>query len=724
SRGLSRFLITEITIVDGAFFAKGEPLSETNDLDAETNQVLLKGLKQLSGEILDLIPADTRELKKLVAGIDDIRLLADMAAQNIEMPIPDRQELLEIQSIRTRVLKVFDLLQKRREILRVESDVRTRLSDRMGKLQREALLREQMKSIQEELGESMGEGDASTENPSGSGGTLKDLERKLKDAGMSAETQKLALDELSRLRSLPAQSPETHVIRNYLDLLAGLPWKKVPAPEIDIDGARTILDADHYGLEKVKKRVIEHLSVLKLKKNKRGSILLLVGPPGVGKTSLGESIAKALSRKFVRVSLGGVRDDAEIRGHRRTYVGAMPGRIISAIKRSGERNSVFMLDEIDKLGRGFSGDPASALLEVLDPEQNSTFHDHYLDVPFDLSDIFFIATANSLESVPSPLLDRMEIIELTGYTSAEKLHIAKNHLLPKQLLEHGITPETLRVDDDALLRLIVAYTREAGVRDLERKLAALCRASAVDVVARKETTFEPIRVDIAKVESILGPERFSPEVAERIAPPGVVTGLAWTPHGGEILFIESSTMPGKGATTITGQLGDVMKESAQIALTLVRSKLAGHFKGFDVKKSDLHIHVPAGGIPKDGPSAGTALTVSLASLYSGISVNPKLAMTGEITLRGVVMPVGGIKEKVMAAHRAGIERVLLPRKNQRDLRDIPEEIQTQIKIDWVDTIADVLEIALGFKPKEAPTNLGNLGVEKDGKATLIPSSLV
>ncbi|MBX9769100.1 MAG: endopeptidase La, partial [Bdellovibrionales bacterium] len=503
--------------------------------------------------------------------------------------------------------------------------------------------------------------------------------------------------ELKRLESMGPQNPESHMIRNYLDWLCSLPWA-ISAPEtIDLEQARQTLEADHYGLEKIKKRILQHLAVMKLRKGGKGSILLLVGPPGVGKTSLGQSIAKALGRKFVRASLGGVRDESEIRGHRRTYIGSLPGRILQSLKRVKENNPVFLLDEIDKLARGFQGDPASALLEVLDPEQNSTFVDHYLDVPFDLSKVFFIATANSLDTIPGPLMDRLEVIDLNGYTTNEKLHIARNHLLSKQLAEHGMEPGQIVIPDDVLLKMINHYTREAGVRELQRVIGNICRASAEKVLnlASAPGTISPVILTAADLEEILGPEKFTHEVVEKIAPPGVVTGLAWTPHGGEILFIESTMMPGTGKLILTGQLGDVMKESAQIASSLVRAKLAVTVPGMNFEKHDLHVHVPSGAIPKDGPSAGIALLTSLASLMTGRSVSPKLAMTGEITLRGAVMPVGGIKEKILAAHRAGIERVILSRKNEKDLRDVPAEVRSQMRFDFVDSASEVLGIALG-----------------------------
>lgn len=691
-RGVARFRINELKEEKEGYLqalADAWPVHARDELDSDpkTNEALLTSLKKLSEEILELLPADTEQLLELVKGIDDVIYLTHLCASNLELPLEKKQEVLETVSVKARALMLLDLMQHQKDALQVQSQIRDKLSHRMGKVQRDAILREQLKTIQAELGE--GE----------EGESRDDYRRKIEESGMPEETRKVALEELKRLESIGNASPESHVIRNYLDLLCAMPWAKSADDRIDLDGARGILDRDHYGLEKIKKRILQHLAVMKLKKTTRGSILLFVGPPGVGKTSLGQSIAKALGRKFVRGSLGGVRDDAEIRGHRRTYIGAMPGRIIQGIKRAGENNPVFMLDEIDKLSRSFSGDPASALLEVLDPEQNGSFLDHYLDVPFDLSKVVFIATANTLESIPGPLLDRMEVIDLTGYTTAEKLHIAKNHLIPKQLAEHGLSSEQLQISDEGLMRMITHHTREAGVRDLQRIIAAVCRASTEKVLASSAVL--PVRVELKDLEEILGPERYIHEVAERIAPPGVVTGLAWTPQGGEILFIEASVMPGNGKLTLTGQLGDVMKESAQIALSLVRSKLPPHLPGIDYDRRELHVHVPAGGIPKDGPSAGIALLTTVASLFSGRSVNPKLAMTGEITLRGAVMPVGGIKEKVMAAHRAGIERVILPRRNQKDLKDVPEEVKSQLKIEFVDTASDVLRLTLGIELDDA-----------------------
>ncbi len=698
-RGVARFRVLEFFERNGSSDAEADDVirieasaeiwNDVQGADEGTTRALVESLKQVTQEVLELLPADTEHLSQLVAGIDDPAYLMNLCAGNLELPVAEKQKLLEMVSIKDRALRLLELMQVQKDGLQVKSEIRDKLSHRMGKVQRDAFLREQMRTIREEL-------DDDDESKSG-----EDLRAKIESAGMPEETKKLAVSELNRLESIGNASPEAHVIRNYLDLLCALPWSRSSEEVgLDLTKARESLDRDHYGLDKVKKRIVQHLAAMKLVADSdrlqkaRGSILLFVGPPGVGKTSLGESIARALGRRFVRGSLGGVRDDAEIRGHRRTYIGAMPGRIIQGIKRAGENNPVFMLDEIDKLGRGFQGDPASALLEVLDPEQNSTFLDHYLEAPFDLSKVFFIATANSLESIPGPLLDRIEVIELSGYTTAEKLHIAKTHLIPKQLEGFGLGASEFEIADEALVRIISHYTREAGVRELSRKIAEICRASTEAVLSvRERGEKQAVRIDVAGLEEILGGERFVHEVIERIASPGLVTGLAWTPQGGEILFVEAGLMPGVGKLTLTGQLGDVMKESAQIAVSLARSRLSE----VDLAKKDLHIHVPAGAIPKDGPSAGVTMLTTVASLLTGRSVNPRLAMTGEITLRGAVTPVGGIKEKLIAAHRAGIERVLLPKRNERDMKDVPEEVKSQLKIDFVESAAEVLEAALGLK---------------------------
>lgn len=689
-RGVTRYRVNQFSMKDGYIAAAAEEWKDVMDADPSTFATMLDVMKNMSEKILQLLPNDTRLLSELVKEINDLSHLTYLTAANLDIDAKKKQEILETAGLKDRSLKVLESMQKMKDELEVQVEIRNKLGHKLGKHQRETILREQLRTIQEELGDIE------------KGEEKDDLRKKIVDAGMPEETLKVALDEFKRLESMGPNSPESHVIRNYLDLLVALPWKKNSSEseiaDLDLEKAREILDAEHYGLDKIKKRVLQHLAVMKLKKTSRGQILLLVGPPGVGKTSLGQSIAKALGRKFVRGSLGGVRDDAEIRGHRRTYIGAMPGRIIQGIKRAGENNPVFMLDEIDKLGRGFQGDPAAALLEVLDPEQNATFLDHYLDVPFDLSNVFFIATANSLDTIPGPLLDRMEIIDLSGYTTAEKLHIAKNHLIPKQWTEHGLSNDQLMISDEALLKLINSYTREAGVRDLQRKIVTLCRAMAEKVLSKDSVL--PIKIELADIEEVFGNERFMHEVANTMNPPGVATGLAWTPQGGEILFIEANLMPGKGSLILTGQLGEVMRESTQIALSLVRSRLAHVIPGFEFERKDIHVHVPAGAIPKDGPSAGITMLTTIASLLTGRSISPKLAMTGELTLRGAVMPVGGIKEKLIAAHRAGIEKVILSKRNQKDLKDVPEEVRNGLKIELVETAAEVLKIALDLDASE------------------------
>lgn len=699
-RGISRYRVVEFHEKEGHLEATAEDAPDEQDADQPTYQALLTSVKDLAQQILALLPANTEQLAELVRAVDDLGFLSHLCAANLEIEISQKQEILETKSLKARVLSLLSTMQAQKNNLQIQGEIRDKLSNKMNKVQREAILREHLKAIREELGE----GDEEAKDNA--------LLRKIEQANMPEEAKKIAMDEFKRLAQIGNQSPEAHVIRNYLDLLCAVPWSKSSTETIDIDKARVILDRDHYGLEKIKKRILQHLAVLKLRNNSKGSILLLVGPPGVGKTSLGQSIAKALGREFVRTALGGVRDDAEIRGHRRTYIGAMPGRIIQSLKRAGTNNPVFLLDEVDKLSRSFQGDPAGALLEVLDPEQNATFLDHYLDVPFDLSKVFFIATANTLETIPGPLLDRMEVIDLNGYTTPEKLHIAKQHLVPKQLEAHGLKPEQVQISDEALLRVISHYTREAGVRELQRMIGSIHRASAIKILQPDVKT--PVKVELADLDEMLGPERYMHEVAERLTPPGVVTGLAWTPQGGDILFIEAGLMPGGGQLTLTGQLGDVMKESAQIALSLVRSRLPELVPGFEYKTTDIHIHVPAGAIPKDGPSAGIAILSAIASLYSNRPISPTLAMTGEVTLRGAVMPVGGIKEKVIAAHRAGIQKILISSRNKKDLRDVPDDVRNQLKFEFVDTVSDVLKHALdldwkadGFRPLLSPKASNN-----------------
>jgi ATP-dependent Lon protease len=681
-RGLDRVRVTEFTEKRKYIEARTESFPDEVLADKKTIDALMANLKNLADDVLKLIPGDTRQLSELITAIDDANILANLCAEYIDSPIPDKQEILEMPSLRERILKLLELMQSQKEGLKLQTEIREKLSRKLGKTQREALLREQMRAIREELGED----DTS--------GIAEDYREKIEKAQMPEDAHKIAVDEAKRLESMGSQSPETHVIRNYLDLLCSMPWSTSTHDNLDLDAARKTLDVEHYGLEKIKRRIIQHLAVMKLKQGEKGSILLLVGPPGVGKTSLGHSIANALGRKFMRVSLGGVRDDSEIRGHRRTYVGAMPGRIVQGLKRAGVNNPVMLLDEIDKLGRGYTGDPAGALLEVLDPEQNSNFLDHYLDTPFDLSKVFFIATANSLETIPAPLLDRMEIVDLAGYITDEKKHIAISHLIPKQLAEHGIKEGQLTFEEAALTKLIASYTREAGVRELERKISEVMRYMTEKIVEADDGATFSVTPDL--LDDIFGPEKYVQEVAARLSSPGVVTGLAWTPLGGEILFIEARTMPGTGRLILTGSLGDVMKESAQIALSLSRSHLAVAGSGIEFDKTDIHVHVPSGAIPKDGPSAGVTMITTLASLFTGIEVDPKLAMTGEVTLRGAVLPVGGIKEKMLAAHRAGIERVILPKRNQKDLIDVPAEVKAAMKFTFVEDIDELLKEALGL----------------------------
>jgi len=596
------------------------------------------------------------------------------------METDDRVNLLFELDVEARLRKVLESLQRRLQVYDVKERIDTQVREEMSRHQREAVLRQKLKAIQEELGE----GDE--------GEDLTDFDEKITAAKMPEDVEIVAKKQLGRLRTIQPASAEYNVQRTYLEWLVELPWSKRSEDKLDVKAARAILDEDHHGIEKVKKRVLEYLAVRKLAPNKKAPILCLYGPPGVGKTSLGRSIARALGREFVRVSLGGVRDEAEVRGHRRTYIGALPGRVIQALKRAGTRNPIFMLDEMDKLSADFRGDPSSALLEVLDPEQNNTFSDHYLEVPFDLSEVIFIATANDLGPIQGPLRDRMEILELPGYTRSEKREIAKKHLVDKQIAEHGLTKDQIEFTDEALDALIDHYTREAGVRNLERELANVVRGVAVKV-ASGETG--KVQIHPAELSELLGPERYHSEVSERTEQPGVATGLAWTPVGGHILFIEATRMAGTGRLVLTGQLGDVMKESAQAALSYVRSHAEelGIARDF-LEKSDIHLHVPAGGTPKDGPSAGTCMTTALVSLLTGRKVRNDVAMTGEMTLRGTVMPVGGIKDKVLGAHRAGITRIILPERNQKDLVDVPEEIKKTVEFIFAKKIGDVFAAAL------------------------------
>lgn len=696
--GVARYHAIEYTSGDNFLSVRGETVADAYGSDQLRTQALFNNLKDLARTFVELLPGVGEHMNKLLEKMNDPGQLTNMAAAYLNIPVQEKQTLLEEVQVETRLEKLLSHMIREREVLQIQKDIHEKMSDRLSKAQREAILREQMRTIQTELGED--EDSVSNE-----------FKRKILEAGLPEDVKKIADEELKRLEMVNQSSPEYQVIRNYLDWICAMPWSKSTQDEINLEKAEKILNEDHFGLERVKKRILEFLAVAKLKNDLRGPILCLVGPPGVGKTSLGQSIAKALGKKFIRSSLGGVRDEAEIRGHRRTYIGAMPGRIVQSLKRVGVKNPVFMLDEIDKLSMSFQGDPASALLEVLDPEQNKDFVDHYLDVSFNLSNVFFIATANVVDTIPGPLRDRMEIIDVSGYTIPEKLHIAKQYLVPKQFTEHGLKMENLLLPDETILRVITHYTRESGVRELQRQIASLCRGAAVEVLKKKEaqpapstevgdesvpTLVDQMTIESEQVVKYLGPEKYLPESSQKIAKPGVVTGLAWTPHGGDILFIEASNMPGSGKMTLTGQLGDVMKESAQIALSLVRGAARRVAPTFNFDKEDIHIHVPSGAIPKDGPSAGVTMISALASMVAGKPVSPKTAMTGEITLRGAVLPIGGVREKLVAAHRAGIEKIYLPKQNERDLSEVPEEVKSKLQIKLVETVDELLTDVLGF----------------------------
>jgi ATP-dependent Lon protease len=639
-------------------------------------------LRQRAAEIMELLPQVPEEMVTAFQQVEGASQLADFIAGMMDITAEEKQKLLETFDLRKRLDEILERMARRIEALKVSRDIEQKTRESIGEANRKHLLREQMRSIQKELGEEE-EGAAEAQ----------ELDRAIAEAKMPEEVEKQARKELKRLERMPEAAAEHSMIRGYLEWLIELPWKDEPAPPIDVAEARRVLDEDHYGLEKIKRRILEYLAVRKLNPNGKSPILCFVGPPGVGKTSLGQSIAKATGRVFQRVSLGGVHDEAEIRGHRRTYVGALPGNIIQAMKKAGTHNTVMMLDEIDKLGMGgFHGDPASALLEVLDPEQNSTFRDNYLAVPYDLSHVMFICTANQLDTIPGPLRDRMEIIQLPGYTAQEKLQIARRYLVARQLESAGLKPEQAEITDAALLAIIHDYTREAGVRNLEREIGNVFRHDAMRIA---EGEAQQVKVDAADLAAILGPKRFEAEVAMRTATPGVATGLAWTPVGGDILFIEAARTPGNGKLILTGQLGEVMKESAQAAMTLVKARSAElGIAPETLEKSDIHVHVPAGATPKDGPSAGVAMFVALSSLLTGRPVRSDVAMTGEISLRGLVLPIGGVKEKVLAALRAGIKTVMLPVRNQRDLEEIPADAREQLTFVWLENVDEAIATAL------------------------------
>ncbi|HJV51289.1 MAG TPA: endopeptidase La [Noviherbaspirillum sp.] len=679
-QGEQRFRVREYIPGYPFLAARVERLADTDTEGPDVEARLLQ-LREKLTETLELMPQVPEELSSMVQSVTSASALADLTIGLMELKSADKQEVLETLSLKARLDKVLALLARRIEVLRLRRDIDQQTSERMTDHQREMLLREQLQTIRQELGE------GERANPE-----LEQMEQAIAQAMMPQEVQAHALKELQRLERMSDASGEYAVLLTYLEWLTELPWAVTTEDRIDIGEARRILDADHFGLEKIKRRILEYLAVHKLKPDGRSPILCFVGPPGVGKTSLGQSIARATGRKFARVSLGGVHDEAEIRGHRRTYMGALPGNIIQALRKAGSKNCVMMLDEVDKLGAGVHGDPAAALLEVLDPEQNGTFRDNYLAVPFDLSRVMFICTANMLDTVPGPLRDRMEIIALPGYTEEEKVQIARRYLVARQLDANGLKPEQCELTDGALQGVIRHYTREAGVRNLEREIGALLRHAAVRIA---EGSAQQVKIDEPDLAAILGASRFDNEVAMRTSVPGVATGLAWTPVGGDILFIEASRSPGSGRLTLTGQLGDVMKESAQTALSLLKAHAATY--GIDAAafdKSDIHVHVPAGATPKDGPSAGVAMFIALLSLVTDAPVRSDCAMTGEISLRGLVLPVGGIKEKVLAALRAGIQTVLLPARNKGDLDDIPEDARRRLQFVWLETVDDAIRAAV------------------------------
>ncbi|MCC6644034.1 MAG: endopeptidase La [Polyangiaceae bacterium] len=685
-QGVSRIRLKAQTASSPYMKARIERVSEPEGEDVEAEALSLS-LRDLAKQVIHLMPELPREASTLIDGIQSPGPLADLVAANLDAQVEEKAQLLETVEVKDRLRKVIRMLTRQLEILKMRERINSQIKEEMGKNQREYVLRQQLKAIKEELGEDDGDQ-----------GDLDGVEERVVKANLPNEAEQVAKKQLKRLRSMQVGSAEYTVVRTYLDWILDIPWTQSTVDNMDISQVRKVLDEDHYGLEKVKKRILEYLAVRKLKPDKKGPILCLLGPPGVGKTSLGRSIARALGRKYERASLGGVHDEAAIRGHRRTYVGALPGQVIQKMKKAGTVNPVMMLDEVDKLGHDFRGDPASALLEVLDPEQNNTFADHYLEIPYDLSHVMFIATANMADPIPAPLKDRMEIIEIPGYTRREKLAIARQHLVPKQMEEHGIKPEMLEVTDGAIEEIIEHWTREAGVRSLERQVAGVIRGVAVKV-AEGDTQKRVIDTE-DDLREFLGAPKYTSEIAERTEETGVATGLAWTSVGGEILFIEATKMHGSGKLTLTGQLGDVMKESAQAALSYVRANAErlGVAKDF-LDKSDVHIHIPAGGMPKDGPSAGVTMFTALVSLLTGIRVRHDVAMTGEISLRGRVLPIGGLKEKVLAAHRAGIKRVLLPERNMPDLEEVPKEVQDELEFVSCAKMDQVLEAALESMPQ-------------------------
>ena len=679
-QGIGRFRINEILPGKPYIQARIEVLEDQEVKDVET-EALMANLVNLFDRIVQLSSFLPKEFSFIAKSISEPGILADLVASIINSPIEEKQKILEILDVKKRMKAVTRQVNHQVKILELGNKIQTQVKDDMDKKQREYYLRQQLKAIKEELGESE---EANVE--------VEEYRARIEEKNLPEEARKEADRELERLARMHPSSAEYTVAATYLDWMTSLPWSERTEDNLDIKSARAILDEDHYGLEKPKRRIIEYLAVRRLKPDSRGPILCFAGPPGTGKTSLGQSIARALGRKFIRMSLGGVRDEAEIRGHRRTYIGALPGRIIQGIRRAESNNPVFMLDEIDKVGSDFRGDPSSALLEVLDPEQNFSFMDHYLDVSFDLSPVMFITTANILDTIPPALRDRFEVIELSGYTLDEKIKIAERYLIPRQIEANGLTKKQISFTPAALKQIISGYTREAGVRNLEREIGTICRGVASRVA---EGVKKKYSITMKNLHPYLGPVRITREINTRISKPGVAVGLAWTPVGGELLFIEATAMPGRKGLSLTGQLGEVMKESAQAALSFIRAnaETVGIPRDF-FDETDIHIHVPAGAIPKDGPSAGVTMLTALASLLTGRTVRKNLAMTGEITLRGLVLPVGGIKDKVLAAHRAGIKTILLPRQNMQDLEDIPENVKRDVEFRSVSEMSDVLKIAL------------------------------
>ena len=681
-QGVARVHIDEFVSEEPFLCGRARLVEETGDLESVETAALTRNVAQQFRGLVAESPTLSDELQILAESLDDPSKLADLVGSNLDFDVAGKQRILEELHVPKRLKLALDEIHRERGAMKVETEIREKVQSDIGKTQRDFMLRQQLETIRQELGEVE---DAETE--------FERLSERIEAAGMPEEAHKQAARELERLAPMPTAAAEHSVIRTYLEWMVELPWSQVSEDRLDIEEARRILDEDHYGLDKVKDRIVEYIAVLSLKRDLKGPILCFVGPPGTGKTSLGRSIARALGREFLRMSLGGVRDEAEIRGHRRTYVGALPGRIVQGLRRAGTRNPVFVLDEVDKVGADFRGDPSSALLEVLDPEQNSTFSDHYLEVPFDLSQVLFIATANSVEPVPAALRDRMEVIELPGYIEEEKVEIAIKYLVPRQRAQNGIDGIEFELAEETLRVLTRSYTQEAGVRNLEREIGAICRKVARRVA--EEGVGGAVRIAPEDLAALLGPIRFEPEVAERTEQPGVAAGLAWTPAGGDILFIESTRMPGRGELQMTGSLGDVMRESAEAARSWLRSRASDLALDPSLfEKSDMHLHVPAGAVPKDGPSAGIAMVTSLASLLTGRPAAARVAMTGEITLRGKVLPVGGIKEKVLAAKRAGIERVVLPERNRRDVEEVDSELLSGLDLEYVETIDEALGYTL------------------------------